>query len=156
MHRRSALGTALSAEPENRGTVKREWTMPKDRRSEADERIHRQRQRSSPTSRLSGAPALERCSAVAQDLRHRRSRPAELAGDLVLVQPLGRKLEDALPFGVGPGACANVLQPGGRPHDEREQLQSVDSGVLAENLERRRGARLQAIIWTTSQVGLRD
>ena len=109
-----------------------------------------------PTSRLSGAPALKRCSPVAQDLRHRRSRPAELAGDLVLVQPLGRKLENELPFGVGPGACANVLQPGSRPHDEREQLQSVDSGVLAENLERRRGARLQAMIWTMSQVGLRD
>jgi hypothetical protein len=109
-----------------------------------------------PTSRLSGAPALERCSAVAQDLRHSRSRPAKLAGDLVLVQPLGRKLEDELPFGVGPGACANVLELGSRPHDELEQLQSVDSGVLAENLERRRGAGLQIAIGPLRQGTFRD
>ena len=64
---------------------------------------------------LRGATVLGSRSTLAQDLRHRRSRPAKLAGDLVLVQPLGRKLEDELPFGVGPRACANLLELGSRP-----------------------------------------
>jgi len=83
--------------------------------------------------RLGGATLLERGSALAQNLRHRRARPPELARDLVAVQAGGREGEHSLSIGVAPTAARDrLLDLCGRPDDQGEQLVTIEPGITRE------------------------